>query len=46
MKLKCGELHKLSELILRCINSVTNMELCKNQAIDTELKSIIETHLL
>ncbi|MGN2371864.1 spore coat protein [Clostridium cagae] len=45
MKLTCGELHNLSELILSCINSITNMELYKNQAIDTELKSMIETHL-
>lgn len=44
MQLSCGELHNLSELILSCVNSITNMAMFKNQVTDSELKTIIETH--
>ena len=45
MQLTCGELHNLSELILSCFNSITNMALYKNEVTDSELKSILEQHL-
>lgn len=44
MELSIGELHNLSELILSCVNSITNMALYKNQVKDSELKAIIENH--
>lgn len=44
MKLTPAELHNLHELILSCVNSITNMALYKNQVTDPELKSMIETH--
>ena len=44
MQLSCGELHNLSELILSCVNSITNMALYKSQATDSELKTMIEKH--
>lgn len=44
MQLSCGELHNLSELILSCVNSITNMALYKNVVTDSELKAIIENH--
>lgn len=44
MKLTCGELHNLSELILSCVNSISNMAMFKNKVTDQELKSMIETH--
>jgi spore coat protein CotF len=44
MQITTGELHNLSELILSCVNSITNMAMYKNQVTDQELKTIIETH--
>ncbi len=44
MKLTPAELHNLHELILSCVNSITNMALYKNQVQNPELKSIIESH--
>lgn len=44
MQLSCGELHNLTELILSCVNSITNMALYKNAVTDSELKAIIENH--
>lgn len=44
MQLSYGELHNLSELILSCVNSITNMALYKNVVTDPELKAMIETH--
>lgn len=44
MKLTPAELHNLSELILSCVNSITNMALYKNQVKSPELKSMIESH--
>ena len=45
MQLTCGELHNLNELILSCVNSITNMELYINSATDSELKAMIQEHL-
>jgi len=39
-----GELHNLIELILSCVNSITNIALYINQVTNSELKSIIENH--
>lgn len=44
MQLTPAELHNLHELILSCVNSITNMAMYKNQVTDQELKSMIETH--
>ena len=44
MKLTCGELHNLSELILSCVNIITNMAMFKNHVSDPELKAMIEEH--
>lgn len=44
MQLSSGELHNLSELILSCVNSITNMAMFKNQVTDSELKAMIENH--
>lgn len=44
MQLASHELHELHELILSCVNSITNMALFKNMAQDQELKAMIETH--
>jgi spore coat protein CotF len=44
MQISTGELHHLNELILSCVNSITNMAMYKNQITDPELKSIIESH--
>jgi len=44
MQISTGELHNLSELILSCVNSITNMAMFKNQVTDSELKAIIENH--
>lgn len=44
MQITTGELHNLSELILSCVNSITNMAMFKNQVTDSELKGIIENH--
>lgn len=44
MQLTCGELHNLSELILSCVNSITNMAMFKNHVSDSELKAMIEEH--
>ncbi|MCC3866794.1 spore coat protein [Terrisporobacter mayombei] len=43
MNLAPGELHSLSELILSCVNSITNMAMFRNQVTDLELKNIIES---
>ncbi|MDU5022109.1 MAG: spore coat protein, partial [Clostridiales bacterium] len=42
MQLTPAELHSLHELILSCVNTITNMALYKNQITDPELKSMIE----
>ena len=44
MQISTGELHNLSELILSCVNSITNMAMFKNQVTDSELKAMIENH--
>ena len=44
MQISTGELHNLSELILSCVNSITNMAMFKNQITDPELKAMIENH--
>lgn len=41
MQLTPAELHSLHELILSCVNTITNMALYKNQITDPELKSMI-----
>lgn len=43
MKLTIAELSQLNELILSCSNTITCMSLFKNQAQDSELKSLLET---
>lgn len=42
MKLTPAELHNLHELILSCVNTITNMALYKNQITDPELKAMVE----
>lgn len=44
MKLTPAELHNLHELILSCVNSITNMAMYKNQVQNQELKSMLENH--
>ena len=44
MQLATHELHDLHELIVSCVNSITNMALFKNIAQDQELKTMIELH--
>jgi spore coat protein CotF len=44
MQLASHELHDLHELIVSCVNSITNMAMFKNMAQDQELKNMIETH--
>jgi spore coat protein CotF len=44
MILASHELHDLHELIMSCVNSVTNMGLFLNQVQDPELKAILERH--
>lgn len=44
MKLTICELSYLNELITSCINSITCMSLFRNQVVDEELKSILNTH--
>ena len=44
MQLASHELHDLHELIMSCVNSITNMAMFKNAANDQELKSMIEQH--
>jgi Spore coat protein len=44
MELASHELNDLHELIVSCVNSITNMALFKNAVHDPELKSIIERH--
>ena len=44
MKLTICELSYLNELITSCVNTITCMSLFKNQVIDEELKSLLNTH--
>lgn len=44
MQISTAELHNLNELILSCVNSITNMAMYKNQVTDSELKAMIENH--
>ncbi len=44
MQISTAELHNLHELILSCVNSITNMAMYKNQVADLELKAMIENH--
>ena len=44
MQLAAHELHDLHELIMSCVNSITNMAMFKNMAQDEELKNMIEAH--
>lgn len=44
MQVASHELHELHELILSCVNSLTNMALFKNMAQNQELKTMIKTH--
>ncbi|WZL74239.1 spore coat protein [Clostridiaceae bacterium 35-E11] len=44
MQLAAHEAHDLHELILSCVNSITNMAMFMNQAQDPELRSMIEKH--
>lgn len=44
MQITIAELCNLHELILSCVNSITNMAMFKNQVTDPELKAMIENH--
>ena len=44
MKLTICELSYLNELITSCVNTITCMSLFKNQVINEELKSLLNTH--
>lgn len=44
MQLASHELHDLHELIVSCVNSITNMAMFKNMVQDQELKNMLETH--
>lgn len=44
MKLASHELHDLHELIVSCVNSITNMAVFRNMVQDQELKNMIESH--
>lgn len=44
MRLTSHELNELNELTLSCVNSITSMGLCFNQAEDPELKSLLMRH--
>lgn len=44
MQLASNELHKLSELIMSCFNTVTRIVTFKSQAQDEELKELLERH--
>ena len=43
MQLTPGELHNLSELMMSCVNTITNMAMFKEKAMDPELKAIFES---
>lgn len=43
-KLAAREVYDLHELIISCVNSITNMAMFKNVVKDQELKSMIEKH--
>lgn len=45
MQLASHEVHDLHELIMSCVNSITNMAMFINVAQDAELKSMIQGHL-
>lgn len=44
MQLASHELYDLHELIVSCVNSITNMAMFKNMVQDQELKTMLETH--
>lgn len=44
MQLAAHEAHDLSELILSCVNTITNMSFFLNQVRDPELRAILERH--
>ena len=44
MQLASHELYDLHELIVSCVNSITNMAMFKNMVQDQELKNMIESH--
>ena len=44
MQLAAHEAHDLNELILSCVNTITNMSLFLNQVRDPELRAILERH--
>lgn len=44
MQLAAHEMHDLHELIMSCVNSITNMAMFINVVQDQELKSMIEGH--
>jgi spore coat protein CotF len=44
LQLTAHEAQDLHELVLSCVNSVTNMACFLNQVQDAELKSILQTH--
>ncbi|QGU94448.1 spore coat protein [Clostridium bovifaecis] len=44
MQLAAHELYDLHELIISCVNSITNMAMFKNAVKDPELKAMIEQH--
>lgn len=44
MQLAAHEVHDLHELIVSCVNSISNMAMFKNIVKDPELKAMIERH--
>lgn len=44
MQLASHELHDLHELIVSCVNSITNMSMFMNMVQDQELKTILQNH--
>lgn len=44
MQLAAHEVYDLHELIVSCVNSISNMAMFKNMAKDPELKAMIERH--
>lgn len=44
MQLASHELHDLHELIVSCVNSITNMSMFMNMVQDQELKTMLQNH--